>query len=73
MLPEAERKKYSKLDEEALRKVKIFVEGYFQQQELATNATYQILFRAISDQYDSIPISCWGEKRLLKMSHQFKS
>ena len=54
MLPEAERKKYSKLDEEALRKVKIFVEGYFQQQELATNATYQILFRAINDQYPDI-------------------
>ena len=54
MLPEAERKKYSKLDEDAWRKVKIFVDGYFQQQERATNATYHILFRAISDQYPDI-------------------
>jgi hypothetical protein len=51
-----ERKKYSKLDEEAWQKVRIFVNDYFQQREEAVKATYEILFREISQKYPHIEL-----------------
>ncbi len=51
-----ERKKYSKLDEEAWQQLRIFVNDYFQQREEAVKATYEILFREISQQYPHIEL-----------------
>jgi hypothetical protein len=50
-MQQQERKKYLKLDEEAWQKVRTFVDAYFQQQERASNATYKILFTAISERF----------------------
>ena len=49
-----DRRKHLRLDEEAWKKVKIFVDDYFRQPDKAANATYPILFRAISEQYPNI-------------------
>ena len=50
-----ERKKYLKLDErtneQAWEQVKTFVADFFQHPEKAAKATYDILFREISQKY----------------------
>ena len=46
-----ERKKYLKLDEQAWEQVKTFVGEFFRNQEKAAKATYDILFREISQKY----------------------
>ena len=42
------------MPEEAWDKVRTFVDDYFRKSEKAANATYQILFQAISQQYPNI-------------------
>ena len=53
-MEQPQRKKYLKLDDEAWKQISTFVDAYFQQQEGASNATYKILFAAISAQFPGI-------------------